>query len=341
MAMFREKIATTLLWTVGIVAAAMAVDYTVSILVLRDYAGYTPVITLFIATTVSLPVVYAFVSGRAELRQTRDALISTRDAAENALKSADDARRKAELDRARAVEASRAKSEFLANMSHELRTPLNAILGFSEMLSSDVFAERRKEYADLIHESGKHLLGLVNEVLDLSRIEAKKVVLHDEIVDIAELIRGCKDVLAPRATEIGSILVLRINADVPLVVGDRRALRQIVLNLLSNAIKFTDAGKSIELFAQCGPNRGLSFGVKDEGVGIPEEEQARMFERFGQGRHDITHALQGTGLGLPIVKGLAEAHGGRVSMQSRVGTGTCVTIWLPPDRLIPAKTAAA
>ena len=346
--MFRDKLTATALLSCAIIAAAMVVDYLVTIVILNDHAGYTPFVTLTIATIVSAPAVYIFVNGRVNLRRTRDDLTVARDAAEDAKKATlaalaavEVARRKAEEDRVAAIAASRAKSEFLANMSHELRTPLNAILGFSEMLASSAFAGKREEYARVIHSSGKHLLGLVNDLLDLSRIEANKVVLRDEAIDVEDLVRACVDVIRPRADEEALRLQCRVAEKLPEVVGDRRALMQIVLNLLSNAVKFTQSGKLVEAFAYLDADGGLLIGVRDEGMGIPEDEQARMFERFGQGRHDISNTAKGAGLGLPIVKGLAEAHGGRVAMQSRLGEGTCVTIWLPQARLKTRRRVSA
>jgi two-component system cell cycle sensor histidine kinase PleC len=346
--MFREKLTATLVMATGIVGATMLVDFVVTILILHDRAAYTPFVTFAISTIVAVPVTYGFVSGRANLRQARDAMAAAfavaqdaRADAQDALQEVEKARAKAETDRIAAIEASRAKSEFLANMSHELRTPLNAILGFSEALSSGTFAAKREEYSKLIHASGTHLLGLVNDLLDLSRIEANKVELHDEKIDIDGLLGECISIVEPGIMRANLRLVTRIDADLPRVLGDVRALRQILLNLLSNAIKFSGAGSSIEVFAQAGPDGGLSVGVKDEGTGIPQDEQARMFERFGQGRHDITHLHKGTGLGLPIVKGLTEAHGGSVKMESALGEGTCVTIWLPPGRMIARRQAGA
>ena len=338
--MFRDKLIATCVWASAIIAAAMLVDYLITIVILRDYAAYTPFVTLAISIIVTAPATYAFVSNRVNLREARDALALARDQAEEAKKATLEAlrivevsRRKAEEDRIAALEASRAKSEFLANMSHELRTPLNAILGFSEMLSLSAFASKREEYAAVIYSSGKHLLGLVNDLLDLSRIEANKFELHEETIDVESLMRTCIEVIRPRADEGSLRLECRIVLGLPELIGDRRALMQIVLNLLSNAVKFTQSGKLVEAFARIEPDGGLLLGVRDEGTGIAEDEQARMFERFGQGRHDISNAAKGAGLGLPIVKGLAEAHGGRVAMQSCLGEGTCVTIWLPPERL--------
>jgi two-component system cell cycle sensor histidine kinase PleC len=338
--MVREKLITTLVFASAIVAAAMVADFVITIVILHDPAGYTPFVTLGISTIIAIPVTYGFVSGRANLRDARDSLAkayivaqTARADAQSALRAGEEARAKAETDRAAAIEASRAKSEFLANMSHELRTPLNAILGFSEALSIGTFAAKREEYSRLIHASGTHLLGLVNDLLDLSRIEANRVELHDEEIELDDLFHECAAIVDPGVTQKNLKLDLHMATASPCVVADRRSLRQILLNLLSNAIKFSSAGARVELFARTEPDGGLSLGVKDEGTGIPDDEQERMFERFGQGRYDISHSHKGTGLGLPIVKGLIEAHGGRVTMESTLGEGTIVTVWLPPERV--------
>jgi len=346
--MFREKLIATLVWAAAIVCATMLVDFVITILILHDSAAYTPLVTFWISTTVTIPVTYGLISGRVNVRQARDALAiayaaaqEARAEAQNALRAVEEARAKAETDRVAAIEASRAKSEFLANMSHELRTPLNAILGFSEALSSSIFATKREEYAGLIHASGTHLLGLVNDLLDLSRIEANKVELRDEVISIADLCNECLCIVEPAVTQKALVLTAHIDAGLPDVRGDRRALRQILLNLLSNAIKFSAAGATVDVFAHPGLDDGLAFGVRDEGLGISEDEQWRMFERFGQGRHDIASTHKGTGLGLPIVKGLTEAHGGKVAMKSRLGEGTTVTVWFPPERLVVQRRSGA
>jgi signal transduction histidine kinase len=242
-----------------------------------------------------------------------------------------------------AVNANRVKNEFLANMSHELRTPLNAILGFSEMLSSDVFASHRAEYAEIIHRSGVQLLSLVNDLLDLSRIEAGKFALRLEAFDFQVLIAECMTAFAPRCATKGLRLVRSLEAPLPAFCADRRALQQILLNLLSNAVKFTPAGRQIRIFVGAPSEDGIDFGVEDEGTGIAEEDQAGVFERFGKGRHDLVRNQEGAGLGLPIVKGLVEAHGGTVSLVSRAGAGTRVTIHLPASCLAshPALETAA
>jgi signal transduction histidine kinase len=316
--MFREKLITTLLWSAFPIAGAIVADYLVNVVVLGHPQDFTPLATLIIAAVVTLPTAFAFISGRSDLRRARDDLAAARD---------------------RAINADHTKSQFLANMSHELRTPLNAILGFSELLSLDAFAGKRTEYAKLIHESGAHLLGLVNELLDLSRIEAGKLELHCETIRLELLIDECLTALEPRARAGALNFARTIGPDLPPVFCDWRALKQILLNLLANALKFSGPGGTVEVFARLDPSGEAALGVRDDGVGIADEDQARVFERFGQARHDITETDGGTGLGLPIVKGLAEAHGGRVAMESRLGQGTCVTVWLPRERIRPTVAA--
>jgi two-component system cell cycle sensor histidine kinase PleC len=244
----------------------------------------------------------------------------------------------------RAEAANRAKSQFLANMSHELRTPLNAILGFSEMIQSGHFTAqsgKHVEYANLIHRSGHHLLGLINDILDLAKIEAGGLRLHETDVDLAALVESNIALMAGKAEAAGISLKAEIAPGLPMVRADERALTQMLINLLSNAVKFTGPGGRVTAFARLEPDGAMAFGIRDTGIGIAEEDHARVFEHFGQGRHDIVTADKGTGLGLPIVKGLASAHGGRVGLESRVGHGTTVTVFLPASRLRERLRAAS
>ena len=239
----------------------------------------------------------------------------------------------AALDRAEA--ASRSKSQFLANMSHELRTPLNAILGFSEMIYSGVFAskpEKHAEYATLIHESGHLLLALINDILDLAKMESGGLSLRESNVDLAALIVDCAKLMGAKAQAGGIDIRQSVPLNLPMLYADDRALKQVLLNLLSNAVKFTPSAGTVSVFAYQQNDGGLTFGVRDTGLGIAEDDLERVFQNFGQGRHDVVTLEKGTGLGLPIVKGLVEAHGGTVELDSKVGAGTCVTVHLPASR---------
>ena len=311
--MLKQKLLTTLSWTVACIAVAMTTDYLVTIVLLGDRAGYTPLITLLISVVVSVPATFFLVSSKYDLRKARDELALARD---------------------QALDASRSKTVFFANMSHELRTPLNAIIGFSQLLKADIFAPRRVEYAQLIYGSAEHLLTLVNDLLDVSRIEAGKVELHDTEVPLASLLDECCNIVEPRLRVARLRLVRNIPADLPAVIGDGRALKQIALNLLTNAIKFSQPESLVEVFASVSSSGALEFSVRDEGIGIAPDDQARVFERYGRAEHQLSQGQEGTGLGLPIVRGLVEAHGGEVFLDSELGVGTRVTVRLPVNRVV-------
>ncbi|HWA89679.1 MAG TPA: ATP-binding protein [Rhizomicrobium sp.] len=275
-------------------------------------------------------------------RTARDMLMLRHDKSELIVALAH-AKTESDLALERAEAASRAKSQFLANMSHELRTPLNAILGFSELISSRAFShdvEKHHEYAGLIHGSGQHLLTLINDVLDLAKIEAGGFELREAEIDLARLIEEAVGMMMPRAQTGGCLLSADIPRSLPFVRADERAVKQIVLNLLSNAIKFTQEGGWVSAFARLEPDGEIAFGVADSGIGIAIEDQMRVFQSFGQGRHDVAIMDKGTGLGLPIAKGLVEAHGGTIALESEVGAGTRVTVFLPATRAMrKLKTA--
>jgi cell cycle sensor histidine kinase DivJ len=226
-----------------------------------------------------------------------------------------------------------AKGRFLATMSHELRTPLNAIIGFSDMLANDQLEfdpARKSEYAKLINESGRHLLSVVNGILDMSKMESGNFEITPEPFAPGNAIRSCCDILVLKAQEAGVELKMRIAADLPEVVADRRAVNQILINLVSNAIKFTPRGGRVGVSALCdGPK--LVVAVEDTGVGIGEADLPRLGEAFFQARASYDRRHDGTGLGLSIVKGLVRLHGGDMDIRSRLGEGTRVTVRLPID----------
>jgi len=239
--------------------------------------------------------------------------------------------------RHRAEAASQAKSEFLANMSHELRTPLNAILGFSEIMKGEVFgalgSPQYTEYAAHIHGSGQHLLGLINDVLDLAKIEAGRFVVRAIEIDMRDAIKGAMALFDVRAAQGNVTLKVEVEPGLPLLLADERALRQILLNLISNAIKFTPPEGRVTISARLGAGGGMDVAVGDTGVGIDPADLDTVFEAFGQGQHDVTTSEKGTGLGLPIVRGLMQAHGGTVTLTSELGRGTTVTCKFPRERL--------
>ena len=237
--------------------------------------------------------------------------------------------------------ANRAKSEFLATMSHELRTPLNAILGFSEVIERTIMGEtetaRYKEYAGFIHGSGTHLLLLINEILDLSKIEAGQVVLEREELDLNTIAEDCVSLMRPAAARSGISLELRTGADRIVCRADRRALKQILLNLLSNAVKFTGDGGLVAVTVDHAET-GTSIAVTDTGIGIPADALPRIFEPFDRGDTMVSRRFEGTGLGLAISRKLAEMHGGRLSIVSETGKGTTVILWLPAPTLTDPGT---
>jgi Amt family ammonium transporter len=232
------------------------------------------------------------------------------------------------------VLASQAKSEFLANMSHELRTPLNAIIGFSEMLDGGYFGKltpKQKERIYDIHLCGNHLLQLINDILEFSKCEAGKMELAEEDMDLASTAQECVRMIVPRARNKNITVETLMPDDLPMLNGDRRKIRQMLLNLLSNSIKFTEEGGRIEVRARVNEMNMLEIKVEDTGIGMNEQDIAVAMSVFGQA-HRLSHP-EGTGLGLPLCQMFAELHGGTLSLQSKVGVGTTVTILLPQSRL--------
>jgi two-component system cell cycle sensor histidine kinase PleC len=247
--------------------------------------------------------------------------------------------------RNRAEAANISKSRFLAQMSHELRTPLNAILGFSEVMKNEIFGSHAvpayKDYSNDIHTSGQHLLGLINEILDLSRIEAGRYELNEEAVPLAPIVEDCHHLLKMRAQNRSITIHEAHEHDLPRVWADERAVRQICLNLLSNSIKFTPQGGDVWLKVGWTAAGGQYISVKDSGPGIPEEEIPIVLASFGQGSNSIKSAEQGAGLGLPIAKSLVDLHGGTFTLKSKLRVGTEVVVTFPPERVMSALAPVA
>jgi len=245
--------------------------------------------------------------------------------------------------RLEAEESNRAKSEFLANMSHELRTPLNAILGFSDILRQQMFGpiknERYQGYVEDIHQSGTHLLEIINDILDLSRLAAGENDMVDEDVDLADAVEACKKMMADRARTAGVNFVVDLEEGLPSVLGDSRRIKQMVLNLLSNAVKFTHEGGRVTVSARCSDAGEVEVSVKDTGIGMSQEDIEHAIRPFGQVDSGLGKKYQGTGLGLPLTKAFIELHGGDLAIESIIGKGTVATLYFPRDRVKEAAGA--
>ncbi|MDD3030122.1 MAG: ATP-binding protein [Alphaproteobacteria bacterium] len=251
-------------------------------------------------------------------------------------------RRKAEMAAAHAKEeadfANRSKSEFLANMSHELRTPLNAIIGFAEIIKDQMFGNAGQpqyvEYAKDIYDSGQLLLSLINDILDMSKIEAGKRQLQETQLDIDQIATSVSRLVAARAKASKVHLNFHVPRNFPLLMGEEKAMKQILTNLMTNAVKFTNEGGSVTLSALIDENDRIMINVVDNGIGIAPENLALVMEPFGQIESALSRKHQGTGLGLPLTKALVELHGGTLELKSTVNAGTTVSLVFPPERTI-------
>ncbi len=273
---------------------------------------------------------YSTALSMVEYRAKKDGLIAE---LEEASAISDEARLRAEA-------ANKAKSRFLATMSHELRTPLNAIMGFSEVMEKELLgpigSDIYREYSSNIYSSGNHLLHIINEILDLSRIEAGRYDLHEETIHLTDIAEDCERLVKIRADAKGLTIVEDFAPDLPQIWADPRALRQICLNLLSNALKFTPKGGRITITVGHAEDGGQMLSVRDSGPGIPKDEIPRVLQAFGQGSLAHESAEGGTGLGLPIVQNLIQLHGGTFDLKSELRKGTEVIITLPRQRVLHA-----
>ena len=238
---------------------------------------------------------------------------------------------------AAAEAADRAKTEFLALMSHELRTPLNAILGFSEIVKSGdkrwVSEEKTTEYAAAIHSASLHLLNVINDILDLAKIEAGETELYEARIELAPVIERAVSLIRQRSQEKQQAISVEVDEALPILVGDERLILQILINILSNAVKFTGVNGRIVAFASVAPDGGLHLGVRDNGVGIAPEHIDIVMQPFGQLRSNSSVTHEGTGLGLPLTGRFAELHGAAVRIESKLSEGTTVMVHFPANRV--------
>ena len=286
------------------------------------------------AETVRLQIENMWLVGK--ISAARDAALSAVDAAEQANRAKGELCERLDRSRQEAEEASRAKSRFLATMSHELRTPLNAIIGFSDIMATQVLGPvgngKYLEYAADIRTSGQHLLAIINNVLDLSKVEAGRFELHEEEVHLASVIASGLKLIRPLANDGAITLKPDIGAELTLI-ADERALKQIVINLLSNAVKFSREGGQVTVSTYHDETGALVLAVSDNGIGIAEKDIKRVLEPFRQADEPLTRKRTGTGLGLALVKSLVELHGGSIEIASAVGEGTTVRLRFPSHRV--------
>ncbi|MBX6322290.1 MAG: GAF domain-containing protein [Rhodospirillaceae bacterium] len=272
-----------------------------------------------------------------EIRAANAALARSNRALAAELKSLREAEGVLEKAVVTAREASRAKNDFLANMSHELRTPLNSILGFAQLIAGEFFgpvgSARYVQYARDILDSGNHLKAIIDDILDLAKIEAGKTTLREERLDLAAVLADAVRIMRPQAEIAGLELKTRLDRAPTGLVADERMIKQILINLLSNAVKFTPRGGTVEVAAGLDADEGCYIRVSDTGIGMAEESIPTALAPFGQVASVYSRSAGGTGLGLPLVRSIARLHGGEIDIKSRVGIGTDVTVHFPPGRI--------
>lgn len=293
------------------------------------------------------PATLIIVRDVTERRQTERALQGHIEKLENTLESSTNHYRQITRQLHEAKEAAdtanRTKSEFLANMSHELRTPLNAIMGFSEVIKNEMFGHiavpQYVEYARDIYGSGSHLLDIINDILDLSKVEAGKFDLTEENVAIEEVVFAVCNIVKGKADEKNLHIAPRLPGVMPRLYADKRALKQMMLNLLSNAVKFTPKDGEVSIAASLDDRGAVKITVTDSGIGIAPEDMDKVLSPFGQVDSDLAREHEGTGLGVPLVKAMIELHGGELLFQSAPGKGSVVTLRFPPERSVRSQAA--
>jgi two-component system cell cycle sensor histidine kinase PleC len=335
------------LWVVWMVIAARFMVYRVArlefflasvvpygvVLFFRSALELTPA-DAALAVLGGLFVLQILVDGR-RLRERRDMDTHLRFANEDMARELEEARDEALKKRFEAEAANASKTTFLANMSHELRTPLNAILGFSEIIASEclgpIGSQRYKEYAGDIHNSGAHLLSLINDLLDVAKIEAGRMEIEPHMIDTQHTIDVALNLVAMRARERGQTLTITVEPDAAVIYADERSLKQILINLVANSVKFTPERGHIDVIASRNREGDFELLVKDDGPGIAKEKLDRIFQPFSQIDNRYDRQEGGTGLGLALVRGLTELHGGRAWIESANGQGTQVYVVLPAN----------
>lgn len=316
-----------LYFAAGPIIGALALRATIS----RDVADFSALAMIFAAA-----LFFVYMSKR--LYTTNVKMLSYQTEKDDLIAELEVANSVSDEARRRAEESNLAKSRFLASMSHELRTPLNAILGFSEVMSGEVLGPIEnasyKEYVGDIHRSGQHLLNLINEILDLSRIEAGRYELNENALSLADIAEDCIGLVQLKARSKNIRIIEAFEENLPLVWADEKSMRQVVLNLLSNAVKFTPSGGEIRVKIGWTAGGGQYMAIKDNGPGIAEEEIPVVLSAFGQGSVAIKSAEQGTGLGLPIVQAILAKHGGEFVLKSKLREGTEGIAILPAKRVL-------
>ena len=295
-----------------------------------------PIFLAMAGLIITLEVFFLFIAR--QLQGTARDMIVYRNQKDILISELKQERDRAESEKQKAEAANRAKSSFLANMSHELRTPLNAILGFSEILERELFGPMAnatyKDYAGDIHHSGQYLLGLINDILDISRIEAGRRDIRDEPFLLLEAMEHASHLTSMLAVEKEITVSFDIQPGTPKIMVDVRAVNQVAINLLTNSIKFTPKGGAITMFAQHNALGTVEFRVKDNGLGIPQDEIATSLAAFSRGSLAAKKAIDGAGLGLSIVKGIMDLHDGHIEIKSELGLGTEVICTFPAKRVL-------